>query len=330
VRDPGSGFENNDEMNRRRFLGTASLTIGSLAVAQQGWAKSSQSLDIAYYTKHRKFASLPQGKIAYVEYGRGPNALFLHGFPLNGYQWRGALERLHSVRRCIAPDLMSMGFSEVPEKQSVTPNTQAEMLASLLDHLHVRDVDLVANDSGGLVAQIFIAKYPMRVRSLLISNCDVDENNPPRSFLPAVALASKDLFTQKYVAPQVKDKTLARSPQGIGASFTYPDKLADETIDYYFKPLIESPLRMKQLDQYTVALGTNVLTPIREQLQQWKRPARIVWGHKDVFFDVKWADWLDHNLPGSRGVKHLDDANLFFPEEMPDILAAELRTLWGV
>jgi hypothetical protein len=49
-----------------------------------------------------------------------------------------------------------------------------------------------------------------------------------------------------------------------------------------------------------------------------------------VFFDVKWADWLDHNLPGSRGVKHLDDANLFFPEEMPDILAAELRTLWGV
>jgi pimeloyl-ACP methyl ester carboxylesterase len=107
------------------------------------------------------------------------------------YQWRGVLERLHSVRRCIAPDLMSMGFSEIPEKQSITPDTQAEMLASLLDHLHVRHVDLVANDSGGLVAQVFIAKYPMRVRSLLISNCDVDENNPPRSFLPPVALQAR-------------------------------------------------------------------------------------------------------------------------------------------
>jgi hypothetical protein len=31
-------------------------------------------------------------------------------------------------------------------------------------------------------------------------------------------------------------------------------------------------------------------------------------------------------LPGSRGVRRLEDANLFFPEEMPDIIAKKRKT----
>ena len=35
----------------------------------------------------RKFAETPFGRIAYVERGSGPVALFIHGLPLNGFQW---------------------------------------------------------------------------------------------------------------------------------------------------------------------------------------------------------------------------------------------------
>ena len=35
-------------------------------------------------------------------------------------------------------------------------------------------------------------------------------------------------------------------------------------------------------------------------------------------------------LPGSRGVRKLEDANLFFPEEMPDVIAEEALALWGI
>jgi pimeloyl-ACP methyl ester carboxylesterase len=48
------------------------------------------------------------------------------------------------------------------------------MLAALLEKLNIRDVDLVGNDSGGLVAQLFLARYPQRVRTLFLTNCDVD------------------------------------------------------------------------------------------------------------------------------------------------------------
>ena len=66
-----------------------------------------------------------------------------------------------------------MGFTQTPEAQAISPTTQATMLAMLLDALHVDSVDLVANDSGGLVSQLFVAKYPQRVRTLLLTNCDV-------------------------------------------------------------------------------------------------------------------------------------------------------------
>src|SRR4029077_6558259 len=125
-----------------------------------------ETIGAAWYKQRRRFAGLPMSRVAYVERGSGPAAVFVHGYPLNGYQWRGALERLHAHRRCIAPDVMGMGFTQTPEKQEITPLTQVTMLGALLDALHVDSVDLVANDSGGLVAQLFLAKFPQRVRTL--------------------------------------------------------------------------------------------------------------------------------------------------------------------
>jgi haloalkane dehalogenase len=322
-------------MKRRDFLklssgiaATAALSSGALA--STALAKERKQMDAAWYTRSRRFADLSMSRVAYVEHGHGPAALFLHGYPLNGFQWRGALERLHSHRRCIAPDEMSLGFTETPEQQSITPATQVDMLAMFLDSLHIDAVDLVGNDSGGLVSQLFLSKYPQRVRTLLLTNCDVDENNPPAGLQPFSDLAEKGLFVDKALVPQLNDKRLARSPKGVGGLvYTYPEKLADDTIEMYFRPIVESPLKKTQANQYLVSLSTNVLVPIRENLRQWKGPARMVWGLKDTLFGVQWAEWLDHTLPGSLGVRRVEDANLFFPEEMPDLIAEEATKLWS-
>src|SRR5271170_1319552 len=88
------------------------------------------------YDRERKYADLAFGRIAYVERGQGPVALLLHGFPLSSFQWRGVINRLSPHRRCLAPDFMGLGYSDVAEKQSVAPAAQADMLLSLLDHLN--------------------------------------------------------------------------------------------------------------------------------------------------------------------------------------------------
>jgi pimeloyl-ACP methyl ester carboxylesterase len=293
-------------------------------------AQRTESVDAAWYTENRKFVQLSMARVAYVERGDGPlTALFLHGFPLNSYQWRGALDRLGKYRRCIAPDVMGLGFTEAPATQAITPATQVKMLASLLDRLNIHAVDLVGNDSGGLVSQLFLAAYPHRIRTLLLTNCDVDKNSPPAEFVPLINLAKKGQFVQTVLVPEIADKNLARSPGGLGGVYSYPDKLEDETLDIYLKPLASSDLRKRQADEYAVALGENVLVPIRERLHRWKGPARMVWGMKDTLFPVQGAEWLDRTLPGSRGIRRVDNAKLFFPEEMPDLIAEEAATLWA-
>jgi len=226
---------------------------------------------------------------------------------------------------------MSMGYTETVGGQPINPDAQATMLAALLDTLRMRTVDLVANDSGGMVAQIFVAKYPARVRTLLLTNCDVDENNPPRLFVPAVDLARRGEFAKKFIVPQLQDKNLARTAPGmLGSAFTYPDRLKDETLDIYLQPLVATTNRMKQLDEYTVALGVNELVDLRGLLKNWNGRVKMVWAMNDKFFPVKWAEWLDKNMAHSMGVRRLEDANLFFPEEMPDVIAGEAKALWHV
>jgi pimeloyl-ACP methyl ester carboxylesterase len=200
----------------------------------------------------------------------------------------------------------------------------------LLDALHIDAVDLVANDSGGLVAQLFLATYTQRVRTLLLTNCDVDENSPPPRFVPFIEQARKGIFVDNFIVPQPKNKQLARSADGMGGlAYTRPEGLSDETIETYFRPLIESDLKKAQVQEYAVSMGINSLVAIREDLHRWRGPARKVWGLKDALFPVRWAEWLDRALPGSRGVRRLEGANLFFPEEMPDLIAEEAAKLWA-
>jgi hypothetical protein len=41
------------------------------------------------------------------------------------------------------------------------------------------------------------------------------------------------------------------------------------------------------------------------------------------------ADYLDRTFAKSRGVRGVTGAKLFFPEEMPELIAGEAKQLWS-
>ena len=324
-------------MHRREFmtLATGALAGGALGCAARGTAGFPRTatgtgpLDAAAFHASRRFADTAFGRIAYVERGTGPAALFLHGLPLNGFQWRGALVRLSSLRRCLAPDSMGLGYSEIPEGQSLAPEAQADMLVAFLDALQVPSVDLVASDSGGAIAQIFVARHPRRVRSLLLTNCDVHEDSPPPALKPVIEASRKGTFVDEVLSPQLNDKANARLTTGLGGCcYTDPAGLTAEAIDCYLTPLASSPLRKAQFHEYCVALDRNPLLSLEPALRSSPVPMRVVWGTGDTIFDPSGPGWLDRTFPRSRGVRRIPGANLFFPEEMPDVIAEEARRLW--
>jgi haloalkane dehalogenase len=321
-------------MHRRAFLqlATGAVAAGFFSAytsAATAWQAAPGAMDLAAFHASRQFVQTTFGRIAYVERGAGDVALFLHGFPLNGFQWRGALERLSAYRRCIAPDFMALGYTEVAQGQSVTPDAQVAMLIALLDKLSIGKVDLVANDSGGAVAQLFVTRHPQRVRTLLLTNCDTEHESPPAAMLPVIALSHQGKFVDQWLAPWLADKNLARSPQGIGGMcFANPADPTDEAIDGYFTPLVSSPRRKALVHAYAIALEHNPLAGIGEALKQCNVPIRIVWGKDDTIFSLAGAENLHRMLGNSRGIRYIDNAKLFYPEERPDVIAQEASALW--
>jgi pimeloyl-ACP methyl ester carboxylesterase len=109
-------------MTRRDFLLTSAGAAGAALLecasghsqteATNMQTEGAKRIDVPAFHASRRFAKTHFGRIAYIERSAGPVALFMHGLPLNGYQWRGALERLSSQRRCIAPDFMGLGYTE--------------------------------------------------------------------------------------------------------------------------------------------------------------------------------------------------------------------------
>lgn len=318
---------------RRREL----LQLGALAVGGAGWpglalaggVAAADRIDAAAFHAMRRFVPTRFGRIAYVERGSGRAALFFHGWPLNGFQWRGALERLSGHRRCIAPDFVGLGYSEAPAGADLTPPAQARMMAALLDALSVDAVDIVCNDSGGVVAQLFMTLYPERVRTVLFTTTEVHENNPPPSFRPVIDLARKGVLELYMLRGGLANYDAARAQNALGGAYTDPANLTDECIETYFRPLIASPERIAQFNAYTIALDHNELVAIAPKLARFPAPARMLWSELAQGFPVESAMWLDRTLPHSRGIRIVPGAKLFFPEEMPDLIAEEAIRLWN-
>src|SRR5215472_18873401 len=266
----------------------------------------------------------PSGRISYASAGSGPAALFVHGVVLNKHLWRHQLTELSDLRRCIAVDLLAHGDTEIAPNQDVSVTANAKMLREVLDALHIDQVDLVGNDSGGGIAQIFAALNPNRVRSLTLTNCDAYDNWPPEAFKPFVDMVVAGGLGNPLNA-MLADKAIYRSPAALGPAYERPEIVSDEDIEIYLQPLVRTEQRTRDLQRFVAAFDHRHTVVIEPRLRQLQAPTLIVWGTDDIYFPVKWAYWLANTIPGAAEPVELASARIFFPEERADVFNKLLR-----
>jgi pimeloyl-ACP methyl ester carboxylesterase len=266
----------------------------------------------------------PSGRISYNEAGSGPVALFVHGVVMNKHIWHRQLAGLSDIRRCIAVDLLAHGDTEINPAQDVSVTANASMLRGFLDALKLDQVDLIGNDSGGGICQIFAALNPTRVRSLTLTDCDTHDNWPPEAFKPFVEMAIAGGLRDTMNA-MLADKTIYRSPGALGPAYERPENVPDEDIEIYLRPHIRSEQRTRDLQRFMAAFDNKHTVQIEHQLRHLEVPTLIVWGTDDVYFPVKWAHWLAKTIPGAKQPIELHGARLFFIEERADVFNRLLR-----
>ncbi|MBY3060327.1 alpha/beta hydrolase [Rhizobium leguminosarum] len=269
----------------------------------------------------------PSGRVAYVETGTGPVALFVHGVVLNKHMWRRQLAALADIRRCIAVDLLAHGDTEIAPDQDVSVTANAQMLREFLDTLQIGQVDLVGNDSGGGICQIFAALYPDRVRSLALTNCDAHDNWPPEAFQPFVDMVAGGGLKQTLEA-MLADKSIYRSAGALGPAYEDPNIERDEDIDIYLRPHARSLQRTRDLERFVGAFDNKHTLAIDDRLAKLEAPTLIAWATDDVYFPLEWAHWLAKTIPGAKEPVELQGARLFFPIERADAFNVLLRGHW--
>ena len=282
-------------------------------------------MDVNTFLSHRRSLTTPSGEIAYTELGTGPAVLFVHGVGTSGLLWRNAIEELRGTSRCVAVDLPAHGGSAARDDMSAA--ALAGVLAELCDGLGLGQVDLVGNDTGGAVAQIFAARHPEWLRSLTLTNCDCEGNFPPPDFAPVIEQARQGALAPLLAALAANPETWPTNPLSVG--YQYPERVSEEVWRAYLTGIGGTIERARESERLLAALDAADIEAVGEPLRALDVPTLLVWGTGDTGFDIKWAYYLRDLIPGAKEVVEVDGAKIFVPEERPEDLVPHLRRFWG-
>jgi pimeloyl-ACP methyl ester carboxylesterase len=261
---------------------------------------------------------LPQGTIRYRDSGKGSPLVFIHGLLVDGLLWRKVTPTLEREFRCIVPD-WPLGSHRIPLAESAdrSPRGMAHLIADFLAALELEDVTLVANDTGGAIAQLLVTERPERVGRLVLTPCDCYENFFPPMFKPLQWLARVP-GALTLLAQPMRSAAVRRSPLGLGMLTKRP--IPDEITRGWIEPsLLDADVRRDVVGLLRQVDARDTLAAARK-LRDFDRPTLIAWAREDVVFKVRFAERLAQDIPNAR-LELIEDSRSFVSEDQPERLA---------
>ena len=265
---------------------------------------------------------LSAGTIQYEDTGGdGPVIVFVHGLLATGALWAAVVPQLGGAR-CIVPEL-PLGAHKKPMKPDadMSPRGVAKLIAELLVNLDLRDVTIVANDTGGAISQLLVTEHPERIGKLVLTPSDSFEYFFPPQFKPLQVLSRVPGGLSLALQP-LRFKAIRKSPLGFGdvSKVGVPDELMLEALQPFFT---NRGIR-RDMTKFVRAVSKKDTLAAAERLRDFDRPTLLAWATEDKFFPVKLAERLMERLPNGR-LELIEDSYTFVPLDQPDRLAQLLR-----
>ena len=282
-------------------------------------------VDRVAYPFESKWLELPSGRMHYVDEGRGPAILFVHGTPTWSFEWRHLISGLRATHRCVAVDHLGFGLSERPADASYTPEAHAERLRDFVARLGLERFTLVVHDFGGPIG-LPLALGSGRVERLVVLNSWMwsfadDAEMTKRAKMVAGGLG-------KFLYRRLNASLRLITPSAYGDR----KKLTKAIHAQYLNVFPDADSRERVL--YALALALTGSAAHYDALWQQRAalaslPALVVWGLKDTAFRPnQLARWREA-LPHARVVE-LPAAGHWPHEEEPEAVLAAVRDFVGI
>jgi len=258
--------------------------------------------------------------ISYLESGRGPVLLLLHGIPGAARTWERAARRLERRFRVIAPDLRGFGQSDDPG-EDYDMEGQARALKRLLEELGVRRCYIGAHDFGGPVALTLMRIDPeLEVQGLLLASTNVFTD----TFVPVPLRAAKVPILGRALF-------WAMAGTRLGFRMMYAQACARKDVlrwEAFSKHATPGGLR------YTSLIFRKSLSDLPRHyasveafLSSIAVPTVVVWGTRDPFFAVDVGRRTSEAIRGAKLIVY-ENTGHFVPEEQPERIAEDIERVF--
>ncbi|MES2153379.1 MAG: alpha/beta hydrolase [Pseudomonadota bacterium] len=345
-------------MQRRQFLNANAAVLAAAALPGLALAATGPSSDVSRsavdnpLAYDHKFADVNGIRMHYVEAGKGPLVILLHGFPLLWYSWRNQIAPLAAAGyRVVVPDQRGYGQTSRPSALEAYDLTQlVGDIVGLIGALGEKSAVLVGWDWGSGVAQYTALMRPDLVRAVAMVTGPVMPRSPATPSAMWKAGFKDKVFYQQYFQQPGKAeremaldvrKTMASALYSLSASAPSKDKwravmLPTETMaDTLTEPKQLPPwLSTTALDYYTAEYTrsgfTGPLNWYRNLDRDWEMtsflagariqcPLTYIGGAEDE--GNRWArgayDAMEHTVPKLMGKTMVPNAGHMIPEEKP-------------
>lgn len=271
-------------------------------------------------------AALPQGTIRYRDIGTGAPVLFVHGLLVDGRLWAQVVPLLGAGIRCIVPDLpLGAHTRAMSPDADLAPPAIADLLAEFLDALGVDEATVVANDTGGAIAQMLAARHPRRVTRLLLTPCDTYDNYLPWMFKYLQGAARVPGLLYAILLP-LRLRPLRRLPFAFGLLAKHG--IAHQLSDAWVAAFLGDRAVRRDATKVIKGIRKRDLVEAAEQLRHFDRPVLLAFAPKDRFFSMKHAERMARELPDAR-LERIEDSYAFAPLDQPERVAQLAREFVG-
>lgn len=262
------------------------------------------------------------GAIRYRSRGEGEPLLFLHGIIANSWLWRHVVPELATDYRCIAPD-WPLGSHELGMDRSTDFSLPglAGLVEEFMEAADLDRVTLVANDTGGAIAQWVAVHDPDRLARLVLTPCDAFDN-----FLP-LPIRHLQLLGRSRPGMWLVGKTLHyppihRLPLAFGRLTV--DPIDREAMEIYTGPLRDNPDTRADFVRLVQRISTRYTNEAAERIRSFEKPTLVAWSSDDRMFPLRHGHELARRIRGAELVV-IDRAGAFVPEDRPKELASAIR-----
>lgn len=110
-------------------------------------------------------------KIHYEVQGHGPPVVMIHGLLASAkrnWEWPGIIAQLTNQHQVIALDCRGHGLSDKPSADGQYGLKMVDDVVRLMDHLKIKQADVVGYSMGGMITMKLMFLHPERVRSAVV------------------------------------------------------------------------------------------------------------------------------------------------------------------